>query len=168
MFQLGTVAKDLHNAALLGLVVDAGIRADVGEHALTVDGQTRVHPCAVLMVAGTAVTQEPKAPADQVGDLRRAQQQRRLLAPDPAHELADRRGGIPRLRVAGVHHAAVGETALGGERRLAIHQRDLVTRLGKKIRRGGTDNPAADDQNVHVQPPETPHTTRPHRDLGQP
>ena len=150
LLQVPRVAEDLQAAAMAGVVVEFQPLVQSVHQCAAVDREPGVDGGDARVVVGAAVAQEPEAPAQQERQPRRSQEQRRLLAPDPAQQLADHRRRVPGVGVPRVQDAAVGVTALGGEFRIAVEQRHLAARLGQVPGRERPRQATADHQHVHA------------------
>src|SRR5699024_10105772 len=117
-----------------------------------VQGQPGVDAGTALMVMRTAVAQETKPPTDQIGNLRRAQQQRRVFTADPAHQLTYGIRCVPGFGMAGVQHAAVSMAAFRSQFSGALDQRHLMSGFGQEVGSGGAEHTAANDKYAHPFP----------------
>src|SRR6185503_21252345 len=114
-----------------------------------VRGQPGERAAVALEASRQALAQESEAPKPLRELGAGAEEQRRVLAPEPAQDLRHDRRLCPRLRVDGGDLPAVRERRLEARRLAPLDHRDLVAGLGEVPGRGGADDAGPEDQDVH-------------------
>ena len=143
------VRVEMQDPAFEMVVPDAGLRPQCLQRRATVQSERHELTDVLARAPRQAFTQEVQAPAPLRGIGPEAEQQRGILAPEPADDLRRRVRIGPRFRVAHGDLAAIREAGLEAGSGLAIDDGDGVTCPREKPRGGGADDAAAEDEDVH-------------------
>ena len=100
-------------------------------------------------VGGQALEEEARAPRPLRRIHAQAEEERRVVAPDPLQDLRRRIGIGPGFGVADGNLPAVGERSLHPRGIAAVHDHDLVALLGEIPGGGGADDAGAQDEDFH-------------------
>ncbi|HEY8245350.1 MAG TPA: hypothetical protein VII68_17935 [Casimicrobiaceae bacterium] len=151
MLEFLRVGVELQDAALEVVVAEAGRRAEVLERVARVQREIEALDRVVPRARRQALDQEAQPPQPLAPVRAQAEEQRRVLAPEPFRDLERCVGVRPRLGVGRRDLAAVRERGLEGGAGLAVDQRDLVA-VGCEVPRGGdADHASPEHEHAHRQ-----------------
>jgi hypothetical protein len=143
---------ECEDAARELVVLDASVAPQFAQRVQAVERQ-REDLAGVLAVAERqALEEEARAPGPLPPFSARAEDERRILVPEPLRKLRRHPRLGPRLGVAGRDLPAVGEAGLESGGALAVDDGDLVTLPRQVPRARGADDPRAEHDHPHAAP----------------
>ena len=137
MGKLPLIGIEMQDSALLGIVSQGEGRSHLLEQAAAVQGQAQDGQQVAPTAARGALGKKAHAPEPLLRIGAQAPEQGRILAAQPAQQLAEDRRVGPGFGMTGGNLPAVGETGLAGDPGLALEHRHLVPVLHQMP--GGTD-----------------------------
>src|SRR5688572_2265561 len=147
--EIALVGGELQDAALEVVVADAELRAQGAQAFAAVAGEAGQRAAVALETAREAFEQKAQAPLPLRPVGARAEQQRRILAPQPAQKFRQHGRLGPGLGVAGGDLPAVGERGLQAGGLAPLDDGDLVAGLGEVPGAGDADHARAENDDFH-------------------
>ena len=144
------VSKDVQDTAGQRVVLDPGVRSELGEFAAAVEGEAKGALDVDSHPAMGAVGEEAQAPRPQGRIGAQVEQQRRIGAAQPLQRLPRRRRRRPRRHMIGRNLPAVGEAGFQPRPRLTVDHRDLVPVADQVIGGSDADDAGPEDRHSHV------------------